>query len=389
MDKNELEVIKKIKEIMTSFKESPNTRGGYFLGSRFGPNEFAIVETEKERNITLMSAVDSGQKAKKLTDAEAFEIVEDYFANGGKSLKITVNGKTRYNGVINALMKKEPTGEFLSMVLDAFFQIKDDKVFNDVLIKINKSISDKSCDSHYGRDLSFKVLARIGKNGNSAELYNYTFPEICGALKKFKITEREYPVLHNMFTYFKNSIENDANCRSAVIDILRNCVPSNDWGMFKSYLKDERQVKPQSQMTSMFEEKSNPKYHLNISEDFVVNRYPSVSLTTDYGNMIGFLVSMMRDFKDELGLEQCSLISQNNKVSSLYFLSKDETPVNGEKIKTIFSSLIEFYAELKDKKENVTKEALGLALKANLLAFELEKPEEKEQLKNSRRANKI
>lgn len=388
MNKDELEIIKKIKEVMISFQSaSSHGLSSYDIDNK--AISFGIIETENKKTITLVNDY-KYSKLEPIKNDKVFEIIEDYFKNGGKQLEVKISGKMRTNSLVNIILRKQPTDEFLDMLMSSFFRNRNNHLYEDSLIKINKHIKEKNSNKDYCHLLAFKILSQIGKEGqvitNQDYFYSSSFPSICHQLSKFKIDEKDYPVLHNMFNYFSEPIKNEITCRNASIELLKSSVSSRDWGIFKEYWNDEKIKKPQS--VDMFDEKHNPKFHLNINGDFVTKQYPAVSLSNDYINMISSLVSQIKDFKEILGLESCQIISQSNNVTSIYFLSKDEKPVDGEKIKKIFSSMIEIYEEMLGNKEKITKDTLGLAMRANILAIDLDR-NCKEENKPARKTNKI
>jgi outer membrane receptor for ferric coprogen and ferric-rhodotorulic acid len=159
--------------------------------------------------------------------------------------------------------------------------------------------------------------------------------------------------------------------------LLKSSIPYEDWEEFKKYSKAYKSSSDYEQNRSdqLFEEIENPKYNLLISEDFILKKYPILSLGGDYNIMLGFIVKQINKNNEELGIKCAVYIGNENKKSSIYFISKDNNPIDSELIRSVISCSIEMYAQTFSHKKEMPKDLLDTTFKAAILANKLEKKE--------------
>lgn len=372
---NQLEIMDKIKKIMISFKSDIGKRN--YL-STVNP-KFVITNKNGYDEISVNLAKYSAN-SKTITDEECFDLLENYLfkdSSNSSNLRVFLIGKVNFNQLTQILMKQESYEILQDKLIHSFFNTKDENIFESFIDKINKSIKEKGFDSTYGKSLVFKLLNQIGKAGvlPSYEMSHYSkqFPSILEKISKFEIVEEDYPSLHCVFQYYKEPIKNSYDAKNTFENFLKNKIPTRNWTEFKQYLKLDNSEHDKSKgMSGLFEEKINPKLHLNISEKIIKEKYPVLSISSDYYHMMVAIVKNMNSLKELLNIESCQSINTSNNLTTMYFLSKNEEPIDAEKIKFFIESSIELYADSKERKQTISEREFLTACKANILSFELE-----------------
>ncbi len=376
MDKADLEIFDKVKSILMTFKDEVVKKQSFY-----GSNGRFCVSKENDFNILSVNLAYTNSNSNYISDYQCFDLLKEYIfedQNGKTPLRIFMTGQSKFNSVITILLKKSPNEQISKNLINLFFTSKDESIYENFLNKAYKAIQHKQITPEFGKAISFQVLSQIGKAGKlpGFDMSHYTnrFPQIMRGISKFKIEQEDYPILHNMFSYYERAIKNSPSVSGPFFTFLKEKINIKDWDEFKKYANEEKNINPGYQMSGMFEEKINPKLHLNINDRMIRNQYPVISLSpNDYSSMMSMIIRCLNRAKSDLNIDFCQSIPNIPNVTTIYFLSKDEKPVEADKMQSVISSTIELYVEIKNKKQEVNENTLITAIQASSLSFELEK----------------
>lgn len=390
LSKNQLDIMEKLKHMMLAFKVDVQKR---YITSTVNPK--FVITNENGYDIISVNLTKVSASSRLLTDEECFNILENHLFNDSSNntpLRVFLIGHRNFNHVTQVIIKNPNEEDLQNKLINVFFNTKNEEVYNNFIIKISKAIKEKGFDRSLGKSLIFKVLNQIGKAGSlpgfEMEYFSKKFPEIIGKVAKFDINGLDYPVLHNVFKYYESAIKDSHLAQCAFEGFLKNKIPTKHWGEFKIYFKKENPYSHPPKMSGMFEEKTNPKLHLNLNEVLIKENYPILSISSDYRSMVVQLIKGINTLRDSFGLDSCQTINSNTNVTTLYCLSKDEQPIDAEKIKSVLASTIELYAEARERKQDFSEKDFLTTFRANILSFELENSSDNQEVK-PRRTNKI
>lgn len=389
-DKNQVEVMDRLKQMMLAFKVELNNRCSLSTAT---PKFILTNKTDYDIIELQMSATSN---SKTITDEECFTLIENYLfgdEENKKSIKIFLIGQRNFNHVTQAIIKNPSDVDLHNKLIGLFFNTKNEDIYENFIIKINKAIKEKGFDSSLGKNLVFKVLNQIGATGSlptyELQYFSKRFPDIMQKVAKFDINDTDYPTLHNVFSYYQYAIRESYMANNALEGFLKNKIPSKNWEQFKKYFKKENAYYEQPpKMSGMFEEKTNPKLHLNLNAKLIRDSYTILSISSDYSNMMQNIIKSINSLKDSFGLESCQTITTEINMTTLYCISKDENPIDAEKIKSVIASTIEMYAEAKEQKKEFSEKELLTVFRASILSYELENSSTNQEV-TLRRTNKI
>jgi len=392
MEKEELEIFDKIKTILVGFKdELVKKQEIYSSTGRF------TVSKDNGYDVLSVSLAYTNSTSQFISDYQCFDLLKAQFFEDHPNknpLRIYMTGQSRFNSIITILLKKSPNEELSKKLIETFFTTKDENVYENFLNKTYKAIQHKQITPEFGKKITFQVLSQIGKAGSlpGFDMSHFTarFPQIMRGVSKFKIEQEDYPILHNIFSYYERAIKSSPSVSGPFFTFLKEKITIKDWDEFKKYANEEKNINPGYQMSGMFEEKSNPKLHLNINDRLIRNQYPVISLSpNDYSSMMSMIIRCLNRAKVDLNIEFCQSIPNIHNITTIYFLSKDEKLVEAEKMQSVISSTIELYVEIKNKKQEVNENTLITAIQASSLSFELEKNKPEISEKKTYKPSKI
>jgi hypothetical protein len=391
LDKNQVEVMEKLKHMMLNFKTDIQKRH-----SLSTVNPKFVITNENGYDVISVNLTKVSANSKILTDDECFDILENYLFQDSSSrtpLRVFLIGQRSFNHITQAIIKNPSEEVLQDKLINVFFNTKDEDVYENFIVKINKAIKEKGFDSALGKSLIFKVLGQIGKTGSlpgfEMSYFSKRFPDIISKVAKFDINEADYPTLHSVFKYYETAIKDSHLAQCALEGFLKKKIPTKNWGEFKVYFKKEYPYYDKApKMSGMFEEKTNPKLHLNLNEVWIKENYPILSISNDYRNMVMNIIKIMNTLRDSFGLESCQTINTNTNITTLYCISKDENPIDAEKIKSVLESVIDLYAEAKERQQEFSEKDFLTTFKASILSYELENSNPPQEVK-PKRTNKI
>lgn len=383
MDKKLEKSMKKIEEVMASYRVDKMYQSPYSSDSK---EKFKL--SDRDTKILISKNLYQSSNVIDVSDEEIIELAKNYLENGGKTLNIMLEGKVRQRSLVNFLFKENLSDihreRFMDMTLN-HSNIYSCVTTIDYISQFFKKHPDKE-------DLSKKMLANIFKQINvlkpeidrNSWLPSKDFERIADVMECFKFKTEDYPLLHSLFTAFESPIKNDYTGINKFIDFLKKHIPPSDWDEFKKYSKEERKTeKPKS----IFSSNENPKLHLAISEELIAEIHPCVSFEKDFFTMMNTIVRQIKKNKEEMGLQDCFIVSTENKITQLYFISKDEKPIKEQSIKEILTFCIDGYAEEITNKKFVSDSFVETTLRAAVLSSQLN--ESKNETKVFKNNNKI
>ncbi len=325
-----------------------------------------------------------------VSDAEIVELAKTYLEKGGKDIHLRMGGKNRQKSAMSLLFKEELPSPVLERYVELLlnFDSLDNLTvsFEYLGENLNKYPSKQDFAKKVVDGLASQALKQKEIWKNHASLYGMYFSNICNSLNQIKFEKSDYHIIHKLFSAFEYIIKEQYNIENTYIRFLKDHVPPSDWEEFKKYSAEKEEVK--NKPTTVFAENEKPKYHLVLSEQFIKEMYPVLSLSNDYDVMIDKLKKHINLCSDELGIEKCYLVDMKNSQTELYFISKNENPVNKNTIKNLLSYAIEGYVELLNRKEEVSDDFLATTFRAGILSVKLNDGRNDEK-KSTPKRNKI
>ncbi len=364
----------KIEAVMISYKNEKILKGNPIDKNNF----FDVAESNDFILVGSYSDLFRNYESKKESDEKIFDMIDNYLTNGTKPISVFIHGRLRQRSLVTFIMKEQPLGDLRDRFISCVFNSKNLMTHRDTISLLAKDGLTNIKNKNYAKECILMVIDNISKSkkdfGNvSSYFYAHDYKEIASILECFKFEKSDYKSIHNFFSFFKETINLNSDASTAYTRLLRNSIPYEDWSEFKKYSKNYSEKEKQAE--TLFEEIENPKYHLILSENFVLNKYPVLSLGGDYNIMLSVLMKQINDSKDSIGIKEGIYIGNEDKKSSLYFISKDSNPVNSELIKSIISCSIEIYAEACNNRKELQKDFWATTFQAIILANKLEKKE--------------
>jgi len=382
MTKEQDKIFKKLEEILLS--QQKEKTGKY----HFERNNIKSYDSYEKDDVYHFGFDLHKYNTKPISNDDLFSRIKEHF-NDGKPVHLHIRERIRLKSFINLLMRdikdEKLQDKFISLVFSGHEMVSSD-TFDCIKDFVKKN---NNLDLNKTKKLSLKIVELVCNHdvSNQPYMYDSSFKNIINSLTYFSFNEQDYPTINKLFVNFSKVISSNYESSTAINNFLKNKIPPKDWEYFN--VKKEDSTLNKNINTSLFDTNNNAKYHLIINEDFVLNKFPVLSLGTDYFNMINQIVKHLNSNVEELNLESCKIISTNNKnkKTELYFISKDQNPVNENHIQSVLDSVISVYAESLNAKEPVTNEFLDTTFKAAILASSLNEAMNKKNIEPTK--NKI
>ncbi len=316
-------------------------------------------------------------KTNKEENSIVFSIIQDYLNNiNSKPIKLHILENIRIKSFINLIFKENLTEDIIDKIIPMVFS--EENTFEKITFDFIKNIIDKKEQNiDKIKDIIFKITTTICNSSITANYASsHQFPRILDCISRLTITKEDYPKLDILFQYFSKSLKYYDNDKSFNA-FLKNKIPAKDWNHFNKYKNNEQDL-PEKTITNQsetnknkFETKDNPKLHLIINEDLILQEHPIFSLDRDYSTVIRTIVKHINLQKEDLNLSVCKVLDFENKKTEIYFLSKNEQSINSQTFQNIFTSFINIYAEMLNTKQPITELFLTTTLKALILSNSL------------------
>lgn len=364
MTKEQDKILKKLEEILLS--QQKEKTGKY----HFERNNIKSYDSYEKDDIYHFGFDLHKYNTKPISNDDLFNHIKEYF-NGGKEVQLHIRERIRLKSFTNLLMRdikdEKLQDKFISLVFSGNEIVSSD-IFDCITDFVKKN---NNIDLNKTKKLSLKIVNLVSNHNvsNQPYMYDTSFKNILTSLSYFSFNEKDYPTIHKLFDNFSKVISSNYESSTAVNNFLKNKIPPKDWESFN--IRKNETTLNKNITNNLFDTNDNAKYHLIINEDFVLNKFPVLSLGTDYFNMINQVVRHLNSNTEDLNLESCKIISTNDKKTELYFISKDQTPVNEKHIQSVLDSVISVYAESLNVKVPVTNEFLDTTFKAAILASSL------------------
>lgn len=335
-------LIKKIDEIITNGISSYD-RFAYLPG-------FHIQRKEHKENIYFIftSSIDK-------TDISKEQFLEEYkniLFDDNSEKKVTISGSIKDKTIVSFLLKEKPDDTLMKNIIDTFLDNTYKNDFQDIF---------RWCAQRPDKSYSQKIVFYILENFKDKPVpsFHKNFEHSISLLSCFNYKTKDYPLIHNFLTYSKDEILRYKYNENFLIDFLKKTVIPKDWEQFSHYVNGK--IGAIKSDESLIEEKELPVLNIVVSHAAIKNKYSNVSYDEDINNMLEAILTQINKNKENLNLSKCfssGTFEDNQRSSYLHFIGNKSQPTDNEKIKILFSYMIDLYAQAFSGKNSITNEIM-------------------------------
>lgn len=335
--------IKKINEIITngivSHEKSPYLPG------------FHIQRKEQQNNIYF--AFTSSKDKSNISQKDFINEYRSVLFDEKSSKKVYISGSIKDKTIVSFLLKEKPDDIFMKTIVDTFL----DNTYKDDYLDIFRWCAQRP-DKSYAKKIVFHILDNF-KN-KPVPKYHKNFEHGISLLSCFDYKPNEHYLIHNFLNYSKDEIKRYSRNQDFLMDFLKKTVSATKWGEFSQYTNST--IGSVKSDEPLIEEKTLPVLNIVINHATIKSKYPNVSYDSDLENMLDVIIKEINKNKSKINLSKCfsSGNFENNESSSyIHFIgNKNDAGLDNQKIKLIFSYMIDLYAQAFSGKNSITDETM-------------------------------
>lgn len=336
--------IKKLDEIITKGITSKDKLSYLF--------EFNIKRQENNGNIYF--SISSSRDKKDITKEEFIDEYKSILFDEKNNKKIHVSGSIKDKTIVSFLLKEKPDDKLMKSIIDTFLDnpYKDD--YHDIF---------RWCAQRPDKSYSQKIVFHILDNFKEKPVpkFHKDFQYGISLLSYFDYKPKDYPLIHNFLDYSKDEILRYRPNEKYLIEFLKKTITPKDWSEFSQYINSK--IGSVKSDEPLIEEKKLSVLNMVISHATVKNKYPKVSYDEDIDNMLLAIINEINKNKEKLNLSKCfssGKFEENEGSSYLHFISNNNSePIDNEKIKILFSYMIDLYAQSFSSENSITDEVMA------------------------------
>ena len=335
--------IKKLNEIITNGIISHDS-SAYLPG-------FHIQREEKKNDIFFTFT--SSREQNEISKEQFLDEYKNLLFNDNSGKKVNISGIIKDKTIVSFLLKEKPDDKLMKSIIDTFLDNPYENDYLDIF---------RWCAQRPDKSYSQKIVFHILSNFKDKPLPKFHQNFECGIslLSCFEYKPKDYPLIHNFLTYSKTLKPRSGQNEKCLIDFLKINVPPRQWSEFSQYTSST--IGSVKSDEPLIEEKILPVLNMVLNHATIKNKYPNVSYDVDLKDMLSAIMKEINKNKEKINLSKCfssGKFEDNEGSSYIHFIgNKNEACLDNEKIKLIFSYMIDLYAQAFSGKNSITDEAM-------------------------------
>lgn len=354
-------ILLNLEEILTEYQriESPNKL----------IKDFYSVEIKNKTYIKLKRHFNSIEKS--ISIKEILLLVEEKINDN--SIVIELDNHLKIKKFVNLIFSEDINNNLKINLIKLIGSEDNSEIYNNLLSYIFKRVEKNKTNENIkelGKELLLCVIEKMPET-KFPSIVSGSFCYIVEEMMRFDFEKKDYPKIHSFLNTYTKTITNDIASKNILNSFLKNNITPEDWKQFIKYDKKEKELDFKDKDLDFFSENVNAKLQLSLNKAAILTKYPKLSLSGDYLEIINIIIEVINEKKDSLNLKMLANLGDYDNKTELYFLSNKNEEIDKIKIKEVFFNLLQVCVDSLSEKGVINTDLLKKTIETTILSIDL------------------